>query len=163
MYSIANLVGMHISTLEEYGLRCLLQVALREADKPVSVQEIARAEGLGPEYVARIMGSLRSEELVQSTRGAGGGYRLSRPAHEISVWDAITALGGPLFSEGFCDCYTGRRRECIHSSDCSVRAIWQKVGGVLRGTLEAISLEDLERDELTMRAWLGQGIGARPN
>jgi Rrf2 family protein len=154
---------VQVSTLEEFGLRCLLQVALREGDRPVSVQEIARAEGLGPEYVARIMGILRSAELVRSTRGAGGGYRLSRPAHDISVWDAVTALGGQLFSDEFCDCYTGRLRDCVHGSDCSVRAIWQTVRGVLRQTLEGISLEDLERDEAAMRTWLSQAAETRPN
>jgi Rrf2 family protein len=154
---------MHILALEEYGLRCLLQVAQRKADRLVSAQEIARAEGLGPEYVARIMGTLRAGGLVQSTRGAGGGYRLSRPAHEVSVWDAITVLGGEFFGEGFCDCYTGRHRECVHTPDCSVRALWQKIRGVLRETLEGISLEDLRRDEGAMLTWLSHQVGARPN
>jgi hypothetical protein len=58
---------MHILALEEYGLRCLLQLALRDADGLVSAQEIARAEGIGPEYVARIMGMLRSGGLLQET------------------------------------------------------------------------------------------------
>jgi len=150
---------MHILAIEEYGLRCLLQVALRDADGVVSAQEIARAEGLGPEYVARIMGALRTGGLVQSTRGAGGGYRLSHPAAEITVWDAITVLGGELFGEGFCDCYSGRRRECVHSADCSVRALWRKTQGVLRETLEGISLEDLRRDERTLLAWLDHQAG----
>ena len=154
---------MHILALEEYGLRCLLRVAIRDADGVISVQEIARAEGLGPEYVARIMGTLRAGGLVQSTRGAGGGYRLSHPAGEISVWDAITVLGGELFGEGFCDCYPGRQRECVHAADCSVRALWRKTQGVLRETLEAISLEDLRRDEGAMLTWLDHQAGARPN
>jgi len=148
---------MHILALEEYGLRCLLQVALRDPDGPVSAQKIARAEGIGPEYVARIMGTLRAGHLVESTRGAGGGYRLARPAGEISVWDAITVLGGEFFPEGFCDCHPGRRRECIHSTDCSIRALWRKTEGVLREALAGISLEDLRRDERSMVSWLDLG------
>jgi Rrf2 family protein len=154
---------MQIPALEEYGLRCLIQVALRQAERPVSVHEIAQAEGLGPEYVARIMGILRAGGLVESTRGAGGGYRLSRHAREISAWDAITVLGAQLFSEKFCNCYTGRRRECAHATDCSLRSIWQKVRAVLRETLEGISLEDLQRDEGAMRTWLGHQVAATPN
>ena len=154
---------MQIPALEEYGLRCLIQVALQQAERPVSVHEIARSEGLGPEYVARIMGILRAGELVESTRGAGGGYRLSRPAREISAWDAITVLGAQLFSENFCNCYTGRRGECTHATDCSLRSIWQKVRAVLRETLEGISLEDLQRDEVAMRTWLGHQLAASPN
>ncbi len=154
---------MHILALEEYGLRCLLQVSLRDTDGPVSAQEIAGAEGMGPEYVARIMGTLRAGGLVQSTRGAGGGYRLARPAGEISVWDAITVLGGELFPEGFCDCHPGRRRECIHSTDCSIRALWRKTQAVLQEALSGISLEDLRRDERSMVSWLDLGVAARPN
>jgi Rrf2 family protein len=154
---------MHILALEEYGLRCLLQVALRDAEGPVSAQEIARAEGIGPEYVARIMGTLRAGGLVQSTRGAGGGYRLARPASEISVWDAIMVLGGEFFPEGFCDCHPGRRRECIHATDCSIRALWQRMQGVLRGALESISLQDLRRDERSMVTWLDVEAMPPPN
>jgi Rrf2 family protein len=154
---------VHIRALEEYGLRCLLQVALRDAEGPVSAQEVGRTEGIGPEYVARIMGTLRAGGLVESTRGAGGGYRLARPAGEISVWDAITVLGGEFFPEGFCDCHPGRRSECIHSTDCSIRALWRKTQGVLQEALAGISLEDLRRDERSMVSRLDLGVVARPN
>ncbi len=154
---------MHILALEEYGLRCLLRVALRDAKGPVSTHEIAREEGIGPEYAARIMGTLRAGGLVESIRGAGGGYRLARPAGEISVWDAITVLGGELFPEGFCDCHPGRRPTCIHSTDCAIRALWRKTQGVLQETLAGISLEDLRRDERSMVSWLDLGVVARPN
>ncbi len=154
---------MHILALEEYGLRCLIQVALRDAEGPVTAKAIARAEGMGPEYVARIMGTLRAGGLVESTRGAGGGYRLARPASEINVWDAITVLGGEFFPEGFCDCHPGRRKECIHVTDCSIRALWRKTEGVLRGALERISLKELARDERTMVTWLDLELVPRPN
>lgn len=145
---------MHLLAIEEYGLRCLLQVAFHPGPGLVTTPEVARSEGLGPEYVARIMGSLRAGGLVESTRGAAGGYRLARPADRISVWEAIQVLGAGFFPEGFCDCHPGQRRECIHTADCPVRALWRKVEGVLRGALERISLQDLHRDEPSMTAWL---------
>ncbi len=77
---------MHILAIEEYGLRCLLQVAFHPGPGPMTAPEIARAEGLGPEYVAKIMRTLRMRGLVVSTRGAAGGYRLARPADQIGVW-----------------------------------------------------------------------------
>lgn len=150
---------MHIMAIEEYGLRCLLQIAQRDADGVTSAQEIARSEGIGPEYVSRIMRTLHAGALVESTRGAGGGYRLSRSPREISIWEAITALGGDFFAEGFCDAYPGRRRQCAHVTDCSVRALWRMTLGVLRDTLEAVSLDDLRRDEGAMLDWLGHQIG----
>ena len=145
---------MHILAIEEYGLRCLLQVASHPGPEPLTGPEIARREGLGPEYVARIMRALRAGGLVISTRGAAGGYRLARPADEISVSEAIEVLGGELFSEGFCDCRPGQRRECIHVADCSIRALWQKLESTLRGALDHVSLVDLQRDEPSMKAWL---------
>ena len=145
---------MHILAIEEYGLRCLLQVAFHDPSRPMTAQEIARAEGLGPEYVGRIMGALRAGGLVVSTRGAAGGYHLARPANEIGVWEALEVLGGEFFPEGFCDCHPGRRRECVHATDCSIRAVWRRVEGTLKATLNAISLEDLRRDESSMVTWL---------
>ncbi len=120
----------------------------------MTAPEIARREGLGPEYVGRIMGALRAGGLVVSTRGASGGYHLARPANEIGVWEAIEVLGGEFFPVGFCDCHHGRRRECVHVTDCSVRALWRKVENTLKTALNAISLEDLRRDERTMVTWL---------
>ncbi len=145
---------MHILAIEEYGLRCLLQVAFHPSPGLITAPEIARREGLGREYVGRIMGALRAGGLVVSTRGASGGYRLARPAHEIGVWDAIEVLGGELFPDAFCDCHPGRRRECVHVTDCSIRALWRKVENTLRVALNGISLEDLRRDEGSMVTWL---------
>ncbi len=154
---------MHILAIEEYGLRCLLQVAFHDRSRPMTAQEIARAEGLGPEYVAKIMRTLRMRGLVVSTRGAAGGYRLARPAEQIGVWEALEALGGEFFPEGFCDCHPGRRRECVHVTDCSIRALWRKVEGTLQAALNAVSLEDLRRNETSMVTWLDtQGAPLAP-
>ena len=145
---------MQILAIEVYGLRCLLQVAFHPGPGPVTAPEIARQEGLGPEYVGRIMGSLRAGGLVVSTRGASGGYHLARPANEIGVWEAIEVLGGEFFPDGFCDCHPGQRRECVHATDCSIRALWRKVENTLKTALNAVSLEDLRQDETSMVSWL---------
>ena len=154
MYFLLEKLGMHLLAIEEYGLRCLLQVAFHTGSGPLTAPEIARREGLGPEYVARIMRALRVGGLVVSTRGAAGGYRLPRPPDQISVWEAIRVLGGEFFSDEFCVCRPGRRRDCIHVEDCAVRALWAKLASELRRTLERISLEDVRRDERSMRTWL---------
>jgi len=146
---------MHLQAIEEYGLRCLIQVArAAEGDAPLPIAEIARAEGLSAEYTAKLMRQLRLGELVESVRGAGGGYRLSRPAREISVWAALHALGGEPFPADFCACHPGRQSECVRQTDCALRALWRTVKQTLHQTLEAISLEDLRRDERAMAIWL---------
>ncbi len=147
---------MQLSAQEEYGLRCLLQVARHEGGEPLRIPEIAAREGLSPEYTAKLMRTLRQGELVSSTRGATGGYRLARPASEISVYQALEVLGGPLFSEAFCNDHPGNQRDCVHSTDCSVRALWRWVGTAVREVLRGISLADMSRAEQPMDLWLGR-------
>lgn len=145
---------MQLLASEEYGLRCLLRVAGAESDAPVSISQIAIAEGLSPDYTAKLMRELRLGTLVTSIRGAEGGYRLSRPASEIRIWDALCVLGSEFFPETFCECHPGQRTCCVRSSDCSIRALWQKLNTALRNTLDGITLADLLRDESAMGAWL---------
>ncbi|MBN1960160.1 MAG: Rrf2 family transcriptional regulator [Deltaproteobacteria bacterium] len=146
---------MQLSSQEEYGLRCLLQVARHEDLEPLQIAEIAQREGLSFEYTAKLMCSLRQGRLVISTRGQSGGYRLARPASEISIWEAVTVLGGPLFSDEFCSSHPGNLRDCIHSTDCSVRALWRWVGNEISKILRHISLADMDRHEKPMGLWLG--------
>ena len=146
---------MQLLASEEYGLRCLLQVARGGSEAPVSIPAVARAEGLSADYVAKLLRRLRLAGLVRSTRGVEGGYRLTRAAHEISVWSALEALGGEFFSESFCACHAGVKRRCARSRDCSLRPLWRELQAAVRGRLERIQLADLLRDEPTMSAWLG--------
>ena len=145
---------MQLLASEEYGLRCLLQVSRAATGTPMSISMIADAEGLSPEYTAKLMRELRLGGLVESVRGAEGGYRLARPAEAISVWSALEVLGGAFFSEQFCECHGGQQRKCVRSSDCGLRALWRAVQAALRETLSSIHLADLQRDERTMAAWL---------
>lgn len=148
---------MQLSAQEEYGLRCLLQVARHEASagsEPLRIQEIAAREGLSPEYTAKLMRALRQGGLVVSTRGAAGGYRLARPASAVTIWEALEVLGGALFSAEFCSSHPGQLRDCVHSTDCSVRALWSWVGGAMRKVLGGITLADMTRPELPMGEWL---------
>jgi len=149
---------MRLLAQEEYGLRCLLQVASRHGAQPgaqpLTIPEIARAEGLSTEYTGKLMRALRQGGLVASTRGAGGGYRLARAAAEITPWQVIQALGGPFFKDDFCETHPGQLRDCVHTSDCSVRALWQRVEGAVQGVLDSISLEDMTRSERVLAVWL---------
>ncbi len=146
---------MRISATEDYGLRCLLQVAFHEGPRPMNTPEIARREGLGPEHVGLLMQKLRLGGLVTSTRGAAGGYQLARPASEISVWEVITVVGGEFLPQEFCECHSGRLPDCVHLTDCSVRALWGMVEASLRKVLQAVTLADLQRDETSLATWLG--------
>ncbi len=147
---------MQLLAQEEYGLRCLLELSRHDGPKPLTIHQIAHAEGLSPDYTAKLLRELRRGGLVASTRGAGGGYHLTRRAHEITVWDAIQVLGGALFPDRFCECHPGRRARCVRGDDCSLRALWRAVDDAVRGVLDRITLEDLRRGEPEMQHWLGR-------
>lgn len=138
---------MHLLAQEEYGLRCILQVARSTGDLPLTIPQIAEAEGLSTEYTAKLMRTLRQGGLLTSTRGAGGGYHLARPAAEITAWDVMQVLGGSFFPEGFCDSHPGQLRDCVRTPDCSVRALWQRVEIAVRSILGSVTLADLQRRE----------------
>ena len=145
---------MHLLAQEEYGLRCLLELA-RHSASARTIQEIAEAEGLSPDYAAKLLRELRRGGLVQSTRGAAGGYRLARAADAITAWDAIGVLGGSLFPDRFCECHPGRAERCVRSEDCALRAIWRAADAAVRSVLSRVTLADLVTSESAMCTRLG--------
>ena len=135
---------MKLTANEEYGLRCLIQVARRQQSGPVPIRVIADAEGLGSEHVAKLLRLLRQADLVSATRGATGGYQLTREAGQIAVSDVLSALDTPLYSDEFCTGHSGKRASCVHGgTGCSVRVLWQWVDASLQRTLQRVTLADL--------------------
>jgi Rrf2 family protein len=137
---------MKISALEEYGLRCLLQLA-REGAGPggatsLSARQIAEREGLTLEYTTQILGELRRANLVTSLRGVHGGFRLARPAREITVGELFRAFDGPL-AEDLCETYTGTRDICAHATGCSVAPVWAELARRIYGFLDGVSVADI--------------------
>jgi len=138
---------MKLSTSEEYGLRCLIQVARRApeaASAPAPIRDIAEAEGLSPDYAAKLLAALRKADLVTSTRGANGGYRLARPASAITAREAMLALDGPFYGADFCNGHSGRLACCVHKDrDCTLTTLWAAVGEALDDVLGNITIADL--------------------
>jgi Rrf2 family protein len=145
---------VRLSSQQEYGLRCLLRIAERADHLPASSAAIAEAEGISPEYATRLMGPLCRGGLAIATRGPAGGYRLTRPAAEISMLDALEVLGDLFFEEAFCEHHSGHCRECARAADCSLRAVWEHVDHAMRGLFAHISLADLQRPEASVVPWL---------
>jgi len=157
---------MQLLAQEEYGLRCLLELA-RHGALARTIHEIAEAEGLSPDYAAKLLRELRRGGLVESTRGAAGGYRLAREPGAITAWDAISVLGGALFPEDFCACHPGRAERCVRSKDCALRAIWRAADQAVRTVLSRVTLADLVSSEAAMIARLrlvpSSGAERRPS
>jgi Rrf2 family protein len=134
---------MKVSAQEEYGLRCLLRLGAQGDGGSLSIHEISRAEGISPEYVAKLMRILRQGGLVTSARGATGGYTLSRAADQITAGEALAVLGNRLFESGFCERHAGAESLCTHSIDCSIRSLWQALQIAISQVLTKTTLKDL--------------------
>ena len=133
---------MKFTAQEEYGLRCLLQVA-RDETASMTIPEIADREGLTPAYVAKLMHLLREAGVVDSTRGQKGGYRLAREARQIDVAAVLAVLGGRLYSGEYCGRYPGTEGECVHTVSCSIRSLWMGLDAVVQTALRKTTLADL--------------------
>lgn len=148
---------MKLTAQEEYGLRCLLQVARQAPDPratPVSIRAVAEAEGLSVEYAAKLLRVLRQAGFVESVRGAAGGYTLACPPGETSAFSVLEALDGPLYTESFCTGHSGQLESCVHSTGCSIRVLWKWVDVALRSVLQRVTLADLllEADPVAEKA-----------
>lgn len=139
-----SITAMHLLAREEAGLRCLLRVALSgDGAGPVPIAQIAAAEDMSSVYAAKLMRQLRLCGLVESVRGAAGGYVLSRPADRITVWDAIRALDESFLPESTCGCDPTDRLDCRRTTSCAVSSLWRRLGDEIRRELEAVTLAEL--------------------
>lgn len=115
---------MKITAQEEYGLRCLLQLAHPDHEGVLTVKEIARREGISTAYAEKLLRVLSKAGLTQSVRGTRGGYSLARPLREITLGAVVRALGKIPSTTEICERYTGNRRTCIHMENCGIRSVW---------------------------------------
>ena len=136
---------MRISSRCEYGLRAMIYLARDAGDDPVPLAEIARNEEMPVAFLERILARLRQGDLVCSTRGASGGYRLSRPASSISVAEIVTAIEGPLSLVGCLPDEGG----CERAGSCASQRVWRRLDQAITGALSDISLDELSVEAIT--------------
>ncbi len=134
---------MHISAKVDYGVRALVALAA-EGGGPLAGATIAQGEGLPAKFLEGILSELRRAGLVASQRGAEGGYRLTRPASEITLADVFRAVDGPLAE------VRGERPETLTYDGAAVhvREVWIAVRASLRAVLEHTTLADVASGQL---------------
>ena len=145
---------MRITTLAEYGVICALHLAKRVGEGPVTGREIAARERLPVDYVEQILLRLRRADVVQSTRGAKGGYALARPAEEITVREIITAAELVTF-DLHCETHPLDEERCARSCDCSIRPVWMMLQKRIDEVLDGVRLADLLEAEAEVRVRVG--------
>ncbi len=131
---------MRLSTTARYGLRAMsdLCLALDKTNVPVSVSDIATRQNIPVNYLEQLFGKLKRGGLLESVRGAQGGYLLARPAEKISIADILNALGEPFI---FGSCQTDKG--CENAVTCPTFNLWRRVKGSVDEILEATTLKDI--------------------
>ena len=147
---------MKLSAQEEYGLRCLLQLARAQTTKDsLTLSQIAGQEGISSANAGKLMWILTKAGLVQSTRGTKGGYVLARPANEIRLNQVIRVLEGEP-AESHCKSYAGVLDACIHTGDCGIRPVIVELHQIVDNALAEITLSQLLGTEANVDAVLHQ-------
>jgi Rrf2 family protein len=132
---------VRVTAKEQYGLRAMVELARYPGDQPVSLGQVAEAQGIALASLEQIMADLRSAGLVESKRGAYGGYRLARPPRQITAGDVFRAMEGSIVpiqcvTEAPCD-------PCAREATCAARTVWEQVHDRLVDTLDSITLAEL--------------------
>jgi Rrf2 family cysteine metabolism transcriptional repressor len=140
---------MIFTTKAEYGVRLLVELGRHGNEVPVSLKAIAEAEGLPLAYLERIVALLKKADLVASQRGAHGGYRLARPASEITMDEAVLALEGVVAPMScFVEDDVDRKGvSCSHHEDaghgCATKLLWTRVQGGMVEAMRRTTLAEL--------------------
>ncbi len=145
---------MRITTWAEYGLICALHLARRIEDGPVTGRDIAAREKLPGDYVEQILLRMRRAGIVNSTRGARGGYALARSSDAITVRDVIQASELTTF-DLHCVTHPVDSSRCGDAETCSIRPVWQMLQRKIDEVLDGVRLSDLLEGESVVRERVG--------
>jgi Rrf2 family cysteine metabolism transcriptional repressor len=130
---------MKMSTRGRYGLRAMLELARCYGDAPVLMGTLAEREEISRKYLHTLLTGLRSAGLVNSIRGARGGFVLARHPSEIKLSEVLHALEGPL---SLVDC-VGDKSTCDRAGHCVARGVWQELSEAIAGVLDSVTLQGL--------------------
>jgi Rrf2 family cysteine metabolism transcriptional repressor len=146
---------MKISTRGEYGVRAMVALAHHYGSGPVSITAVAKESSVPPAYLEQLIGPLRRAGLVESKRGAQGGYQLSRPPAAIRVGDVYRVMEGPVAPM---DCVSEDPSDqtCPLIDGCETRPVWMKLRDSITEALDSTTLEDLVNGSVRTRSLAAQ-------
>ncbi len=133
---------MKLSTRGRYGIQAMYDLALHAQSGPQSIKAISERQGVPEAYLEQLFAALKRQDLVVSTRGAQGGYTLSRPPEAITVGDVLRALEGGL---SLVECLD-EAEICGKRCSCASRVVWQKLRDGLNAIVDGITLRDMIED-----------------
>ena len=145
---------MKLSTKGRYGLRALLYIAIHSGEEPISIRSIADSEHISEGYLEQLMPKLKKAGMIESMRGAQGGYRLAKPTDQISVGDILRALEGDLEAVSCPGLHTDSREEdgCQGADACVTKYVWQRINESIAKTVDEITLSTLVEENRRIKS-----------
>jgi len=134
---------MKLTTKGRYGLRAAIDLAMYAKHEPVSLSDVAERQNISISYLEQLIAKLKKAGIVQSTRGAQGGYALAKEPEEISVGEILRALEGSL-SPVDCSAVDGEgESECSASNFCVTKYVWKRINDSINATVNNMFLSEL--------------------
>lgn len=131
---------IRINRITDYGIVLMSRIAAAANSGPQTARELAAQSSLPLPMVSKVLKALARGGLLESQRGAHGGYRLGRDPGQISVADMISALQGPI---AIAECATEAPPTCGIESTCPSRGAWQRINDALTETLQSMTLSEM--------------------
>jgi len=129
---------MKLTTKGRYAVTAMLDLALHDVKGPINLADIARRQDISLAYLEQLFSKLRKNMLIESARGPGGGYRLKRPAAEISVRDVIDAVDEPVDATR-----CGGQENCQGELRCLTHDLWEDLNHQISEFLRSVTLGEL--------------------
>ena len=134
---------MRLTTKGKYGLRAMVDLAQHHGKGPISLKSIAERQDISEAYLEQLFATLRRAHLIQSVRGATGGYILAQDPWDITVGDIIRVLDGPVVPVNCLEEYSTEL--CPRISHCPSRQVWLSLQEVINTTLDKFNLGNLSQ------------------
>ena len=144
---------MKLSTKGRYGVKAMVDLAINYGKEPVSIKSISERQHISEYYLEQLFSALRKSGLIKSLRGATGGYILGKDPSEITVYEIIEVLEGPIeistcIEDGACN-----NIDC-----CATRLVWKKIKDSIDSVTLSITLKDIVEDYFNIAKLKGVNI-----
>jgi Rrf2 family protein len=138
---------MRLSTRGRYGLKAMFQLALHYGEGPIPLNSIATAQELSENYLEQLVSTLRKAGLLNSVRGAQGGYMLAKSPKDITVGNILRVLEGDIAPA---DCVIDNANGCDKEDNCVTKLVWMRMKDSINEVIDSISLQDMLNEQTEM-------------
>ena len=136
---------MKLSTRVRYGVRAMIELAKQPDKKPVPLRVLAKNQQISIKYLEQMVTALKIGGLLESVRGAEGGYRLNKPANKITAWDIYNVLDTSV------DPIECLHHPCDREGNCSAYEVWSEMSESINTILKSYNLQKLAKRELSLQ------------